>query len=63
MTDKKTSQDFWLTMQKIAREASADPDWSKAGINLNPRNFETYRREIDSGDPVAQASASDKAAK
>lgn len=61
---KKTSEDFWSAMQRVADRVSADPEWSKGGINLNLRNFEKiYRREIDSGAPVAQASASDKAAK
>lgn len=33
---------FWDEMRRVAEPARNAPDWMHAGINLNPRNFETY---------------------
>lgn len=43
--NKKPSGEFWIAMKEIAEQARQAPEWSKAGINLNPRNFDTFRKE------------------
>lgn len=36
---------IWEVMRKSAKLARSSPAWAKAGINLNPVNYETFRGE------------------
>lgn len=40
-----TAHTFWDAVREVAGAAEDAPDWQKAGINLNPQNFETFRPE------------------
>jgi len=37
-----SSAAFWEKVKKIAAEARKEPQWAKAGINLNPENYEVF---------------------
>jgi hypothetical protein len=43
MSDIKPEETFWDSMLKSAAQARSSPSWMKAGINLNERNFTTFR--------------------
>lgn len=34
---------FWMAMEKAAQLSKKAADWQKAGINLNPQHFKTFR--------------------
>jgi hypothetical protein len=46
-TADKESRDFWQAVDRIADSVKDAPAWQKAGIALNPRNFETYAADVN----------------
>lgn len=36
---------FWKNMNEAAKTSQSSPDWEKAGINLNEKNFETFKKD------------------
>lgn len=40
---KDTSSEFWDEIKKSADTVRRKPDWMHAGINLNEKNFETFK--------------------
>jgi hypothetical protein len=40
---REKSAHFWESMRKSAELARSLPSWAQAGINLNERNFITFR--------------------
>jgi hypothetical protein len=41
------SRAFWDAVKASAALVADAPEWMKAGINLDPRVFETYRGKVD----------------
>ena len=43
---------FWAAVDKIAESAKNKPAWMKAGVDINPDQFETYAPERPRADSV-----------
>jgi hypothetical protein len=43
MSKQKAENTFWDAMHESAGPARSSPGWMTAGINLNEKNFTTYR--------------------
>jgi hypothetical protein len=41
--DEEPESEFWAMIRRVADRTKGWPDWKKAGINLNPHNFQTAR--------------------
>jgi hypothetical protein len=41
LTDEKSAA-FWASVEETAASVRDLPAWMKAGIDINPRHFETY---------------------
>lgn len=43
--NRKIPETFWEIMRRSAESARLAPEWMQAGINLNEKNYETFRSE------------------
>jgi len=54
-TTDANSAAFWASVERSAAAIKHAPAWMKAGIDINPRHFETYEPRAESPDPEAAA--------
>jgi hypothetical protein len=52
-TTDANSAAFWASVERSAAAIKHAPAWMKAGIDINPRHFETYEPRTESQDPDA----------
>jgi hypothetical protein len=56
MSDEQSAA-FWASVERTAAAIKDAPAWMKAGVDVNPRHFETYEPQTSTSSEDAAPSA------